>query len=100
MPYVFAIDPYWPTLRVYEQGRYQLIDLSFGYLPQYDFDPGYSPFYFAPTYSPCPLRTFEHLGDCVASCPQPFWHEMRGYVGRCVLNCEEATPKNEDKRIC
>lgn len=40
-------------------------------------------------YSPCPKRSFELLGDCVSSCPEPFYHELRGDVGKCVLTCEE-----------
>ena len=36
-PYVFAIDPYWPIVHIYEQGRYEVATIAFGDLPQYDF---------------------------------------------------------------
>ena len=86
-PFVFQIDPYWPTFKIIEQGGYELIDLSFSDLSTYDFQNGYSNFYFGKINSPGPINSFEYKGDCVASCPQPYYHEIRGLYGRCVLNC-------------
>lgn len=86
-PFVFVADPYWPIVTVYEQGGYKIITLALGKLPQYDFNQNISEINYNHFYSPCPFNTFEYRGDCLASCPWPYYHQMKGESGFCVLNC-------------
>ena len=37
-PYVFVADPFWPTVSVYEQGGYKILELSYSKLSQMNFD--------------------------------------------------------------
>lgn len=57
-PFVFAADPYWPILTVYEQGRYKILEMTYSQL-----SPFYSPhrrrsLNFYNEYSVCPPYTF------------------------------------------
>jgi hypothetical protein len=88
-PYVFVADPYWPIVTVYEQGGYKIITLALGKLPQFDYMQNITEINYNHFYSPCPMKTFEYRGDCVASCPFPYYHQIKGESGFCVLVCEE-----------
>ena len=77
-PFVFTIDPYWPVVTLYEQGGYKVIEIPYYDVPQYDFDQDIREVNYHHFDSPCPRRTFEHLGDCVARCPSPYYHQIKG----------------------
>lgn len=99
-PYVFSADPYWPTFTLYEQGRYKVFTMTYSQLSKYDEPYKIRELNFNWEYSVCPEYTFEFKGNCVTVCPSPYYHEMRGSKGSCVLTCEEYTPRNESTRIC
>lgn len=99
-PFVFHADPYWPIFTLYEQGRYKVFSMSYNQLygvEAYQENERYS---FRHEAHPCPPYTFEFKGNCVTSCPYPYYYEMRNQYGYCVLTCEEATPTNETTRVC
>lgn len=93
-PYVFSIDPYWPIFRLYEQGRYKVVEINFNQV--IDYQAWQSQYRLQSRNEPnvCPPYTFELNGSCVTTCPSPYYHEMRGIYGSCVITCEEYTPKN------
>ena len=73
-PYVFEIDPYWPTVNVYEQGKYKILEVSYSKLPQYDYEQDIREVNYYHQHSPCPKKTFKYLGDCRANCPKHYYH--------------------------
>ena len=36
----------------------------------------------------------------MTNCPYPYYYELRGQFGYCVLTCEEFTPTNATTRVC
>lgn len=87
-PFVFVADPYWPIVSVYEQGGYKLFELSVSDLSQLVYGQNISQINYHHFFSPCPRKTFELKGKCVSECPSPYWHQVKGETGKCVLNCE------------
>lgn len=77
-PYVFVADPYWPIVTVYEQGGYKIITVGLSKLSQYDASQNFTEINYHKFYSPCPPKTFEYRGNCLASCPAPYYHQMKG----------------------
>jgi hypothetical protein len=99
-PYVLVLDPFWPMASVYEQGRYKIAEVSFGSVYQAQAWQQDRRLQFRSQHSACPPYSFEHKGSCVTVCPSPYYYEMRGALGYCVLTCEGYTPKNDTTRIC
>jgi hypothetical protein len=81
------VDPYWPIVNVYDQGGYLILQIALSKLPQYDYNQDLTEINYHKYYSPCPSRTFVLRGDCVARCPAPYYHLIKGETGYCVLNC-------------
>jgi hypothetical protein len=101
-PFVFAISPYWPELRLIDRNGYEIISLRYpsphcltpnavDYL--HDTDSCMEWF--------CPKNTFELNGDCLAACPPPYYHQLaKNGANRCVINCQGAFSKDSVRRVC
>ena len=99
-PYVLVMDEYWPIASVYEQGRYKIAEVSYASIYQPQAWQQQRRLEFRNEHSVCPPYTFKFKGQCVTTCPSPYYHEMRGVNGDCVLTREEYTPKNDTSRVC
>lgn len=101
-PFVFAINPYWPELRLLDRSGYEVLSLRYpsphclslaatNALHASDSCMGWF----------CPETTFELNGDCLAACPAPYFHQLgKNGANRCVVNCQAALSKDPLRRVC
>lgn len=81
-PYTFEFDSYWPIFRIYTQTKVLIVE--------------YSLFV---GISQCPEATFAFNSNCTLACPVPYFPEMDGYNGKCVLTADPGFVLNPAKRI-
>lgn len=77
-------DDYWPAMRIYDEDNHLLAE----YWANENLK------------TVCPSKTFEHQGDCRTNCPLPYYKEMNGKYGNCVLNCKSNYAIDEKLKTC
>ena len=63
-PYVFVADPYWPSVSVFDQGGYRIIELAYAKTAQYASDQNITDINYHHFFSHCPRKTFQLFGEC------------------------------------
>ena len=85
-PFLLQISNYWPKMIIYDQQKYKVFEFSIIQNEQ--------------TSNSCPKATFLFNDQCYTTCPSPYYHQMSGHWGTCVLNCESGSIIDQNSMTC